>query len=270
MSPTLHLHVLGSFEAGWSDGGQVKIASKKAQALIAYLAVESRRTHTREQLATLLWGDTGDERARHNLRQALAKIRSCCSTLIVSEGDSLAIDTGACTVDVLEFNQFAQSDDPDQLRRCLDLYRSDLLDGFIPREPEFDEWLLLARSQLRRTACDVADRFVQALIEQNRIDEAVEGINQRLAMDPACEPAHCKLMELLALTGRRSDALHQYQVCVEALQREFGAEPSAETKLLYLKLRNTDPGTSAQNIQPPAPAALQAAHHRPTGASRAR
>jgi len=258
------LNVLGSFEARWSDGGQIKFTSRKVQALIAYLAVESRRTHTREQLATLLWGDTGDERARHNLRQALAKIRSCCSTLIVTKGDCLSIDTGVSTIDVLDFNRFAASNDPEHLRQCLNLYRGDLLDGFIPREPEFDEWLLLARSQLRRNACDIADRFVQKLIEQNRIDEAVEGINHRLAMDPACEPAHCKLMELLALTGRRSDALRQYQVCVEALQREFGAEPSAETKSLYLKLRSTQPENSEKDYQPDAPAVSKPAHHRPT------
>lgn len=218
MSRTLHLHVLGSFEARWSDGEQVKFASKKAQALIAYLAVDGRRTHTREQLATLLWGDTGDERAGHNLRQALAKNRSCCGAVIVSKSDSLAIDTSVCKVDVLDFNHFAESEDPEQLRQCLNLYRGDLLDGLVPREPGFDEWLLLARSQLRRTVCDVADRFVQTLIKQNRIDEAVEGINHRLAMDPACEPAHCKLMDQRAVARR----LCRYEFVGASLRPEVG------------------------------------------------
>ena len=36
-------------------------------------------------------------------------------------------------------------------------------------------------------------------------------------------------MKLFARAGRRSDALRQYQVCVHALERELGAEPSIET-----------------------------------------
>jgi len=38
--------------------------------------------------------------------------------------------------------------------------------------------------------------------------------------------------------GRRSDALRQYQACVEALERELGAEPSVETKTAYEAILN--------------------------------
>ncbi|MDX1488034.1 MAG: hypothetical protein R3268_07535, partial [Acidiferrobacterales bacterium] len=103
MPRTLRINVLGRFEAQWSDGEPVDFISKKAQALLAYLAVESGRAHTREQLATLLWSETGDERARHNLRQALSKIRACCDSLVIARGESLKIDAASCTADVLEF-----------------------------------------------------------------------------------------------------------------------------------------------------------------------
>ena len=80
----LRLNVLGRFEAQWSDGEPVDLTTKKAQALLAYLAVERARPHTREQLATMLWADTGDERARHNLRQALSKIRCSCDSVVTA------------------------------------------------------------------------------------------------------------------------------------------------------------------------------------------
>jgi DNA-binding SARP family transcriptional activator len=127
MAPTFRLNVLGHFEAQWADGEPVDFTSKKAQALVAYLAVESGRAHTRDQLATLLWSETGDQRARHNLRQALSKIRRSCDSLIISRGESLEIDPASCTVDVVEFERLAKSKDPDELHRCLDLYRGDLL-----------------------------------------------------------------------------------------------------------------------------------------------
>ena len=256
--------MLGRFEARWSDGEPVDVIAKKAQALLAYLAVEHGRAHTRDQLATLLWSETGDERARHNLRQALSKIRACSDTLIKTRGETLEIDPAGCTADVVEFERLANSQDPDQLRRCLELYRGELLEGLLPREPVYDEWLLLARARLRRLACEAADRLVNVLIAQNRSGEAIEALNHRLVMDPACEPAHSKLMELFAGIGRRSDALRQYQTCVEALQRELGAEPSAETQALYTKIRKAEVGSEGKEVAQTARPALPATAERPT------
>ena len=88
MSRTLRLNVLGPFDAQWSDGTPLEVTGKKIQALLGYLAVESARPHSREQLAALLWSETGDERARHNLRQALSKIRRAYGPLISSNGDT--------------------------------------------------------------------------------------------------------------------------------------------------------------------------------------
>jgi adenylate cyclase len=88
--------------------------------------------------------------------------------------------------------------------------------------------------------CEVADRYVEALVVLGRVDEAIDGLNQRLAMDPACEPAHARLMQLFAGMGRRTDALRQYQACAAALQRDLGAEPGAETRSLYQALRDTE------------------------------
>jgi len=239
--------VLGPFEAQWTDGEPVDLTTRKAQALLAYLAVERARPHTREHLATLLWADTGDERARHNLRQALSKIRRLCDCVVQASGDCLAIDPSACAVDVMEFEELASSNDPDELQRCLDLYRGELLEGVMPREPVFEEWLLLARGRLRKMACLAASHFVLALRDQDRVEEAIEVLNYMLSMDSAHETAHRILMELLNKSGRRSDALRQYQECVEALKRELGAEPGPETQSLYARLKRSESGAVARD-----------------------
>ncbi len=85
-----------------------------------------------------------------------------------------------------------------------------------------------------------SDRLTGMLIDQKKNDEAMDVLGRRLALDPACEPAHRKLMELLASGGRRSDALRQYQICVDALKRELGADPSQETKAAYSAILNVD------------------------------
>lgn len=242
----LRLNVLGPFEVQWTDGEPVGLTTKKAQALLAYLAVERARPQTRDHLATLLWANTGDERARHNLRQALSKIRRCCDSVVKTSDDCLAINPADCTVDVIEFERLVNSDDPDELRQCLNLYRGDLLDGVIPREPVYEEWLLLARGRLRKMACQAAGHLVSLLRDQDRIEEAIEVLNYMLGMDSAHETAHRDLMELLSKSGRRSDALRQFQECVEALERELGAEPGLETRRLYARLKRSDSGAEAQ------------------------
>ena len=217
MVSTLQLHVLGRFELR-TGGEPVDSIAKKTQAMLAYLAVENSRANTRERVATLLWGGKSDDRARHNLRQALSAIGQACSSLVASDDDTLSIDLANCAVDVVEFERTAASDDPEVLAGCLELYRGDILDGYQPREPELQEWLRDARERLRVTACRAMDRLADTLITANRTDEAIETLDCRLKLDPACEPAHRHLMKLFTSVGRRSDALRQYQVCVDALE----------------------------------------------------
>ena len=45
---------------------------------MAYLAVPLGQAHSREKLASLLWGDMPDAQARANLRHALSRIRKAC------------------------------------------------------------------------------------------------------------------------------------------------------------------------------------------------
>ncbi len=265
MGWTVRLDVLGPFRAKRSDGTPLGVTSKKIQGLLGYLAVENARPQSRGQVAALLWSETGDERARHNLRQALSKIRRTYGPLISSVGESLELDPEVCSADVREFSKLARSHDADALARCMELYRDDLLDGLVLREPLYDEWLVATQHQLRRTACDVIERLAAGLAGADRAEEAVEVLNRRIAMDPACEPAHRHLMELFEQIGRRSDALRQYQFLTEALEQQLGAKPSPDTVAVFERIRN---GESRASRPPPAAAPSElgtsAEHELPT------
>jgi adenylate cyclase len=252
----LKIKVLGPFLTSFSNGESPGVTSKKAQALMAYLAVEHGRAHSREFLASLLWGNTGDERARHNLRQALSKIRSCCDQVLISSGDCLSLDESACEIDVVRFESLAPSETAEDLRRCLDLYRGEVLEGLNPREPTYSEWLQLTRTRMRTEACKVASRLGQALFDQGLDEKAIEAYSDLLHIDSAYEPAHRRLMLLMDRCGRRSDALRQYRACEESLQRELGAKPDAETLALFEQLRGageSSPQPAPVVSAPPAP-----------------
>jgi TolB-like protein/two-component SAPR family response regulator len=249
MARTLKLRLLGPFSARWSDGESVGLTARKARALLAFLAVEPRGA-SRERVAALLWGDLSDQRARHNLRQTLSAIRSACGPVVATRGDRLELDTECCTADVIDFQRLAGATDREALSRCLALYAGDLLEDVSPREEDFESWLRGARERLRGRACDAMDRLVEQLVAGERFDDAVEALNRRLAMDPACEPAHRRLMEVYARTGRRTEALRQYEACVRALDRELGVEPDAGTEELADAIRCSDAAPAPARARP--------------------
>src|SRR5690242_19101641 len=79
---TLALH--GPPQVTRADGAAVVFRSRKHLALLAYLAVEQRHSHSRDTLVGLLWPEADEEAARSNLRVALADLRR----LLLGEGDT--------------------------------------------------------------------------------------------------------------------------------------------------------------------------------------
>ena len=70
----LRLQMLGNVRLSLGSRLLSDELSKKAQALLCYLAVNGR-SHSREVLASLLWSDFPEARARANLRATLSELR---------------------------------------------------------------------------------------------------------------------------------------------------------------------------------------------------
>jgi hypothetical protein len=68
---------------------------------------------------------------------------------------------------------------------------------------------------------------------------ALQHAQQLLRQMPWNEEVQREVMELLALNGRRSEALKQFEICKQALSNELGVEPSTETLALYERIRRT-------------------------------
>jgi predicted ATPase len=75
--------------------------------------------------------------------------------------------------------------------------------------------------------------------QKGQRNSALHHAQQLLQQMPWNEEAHCEVMELLALNGRRSEALKQFKICEQVLQDELGVEPSPETLALYERIRRT-------------------------------
>ena len=71
--PRLSLFLLGPPQIE-CDGLPVKVETRKAVALLTFLAV-TKQVHRRDELATLLWPDFGQRRGRTILRYILYALR---------------------------------------------------------------------------------------------------------------------------------------------------------------------------------------------------
>jgi len=233
--------VLGGFRLADEDGKEITVASRKAQGMLAVLALSSPAAVKRERIAAMFWGDLAEERARHSLRQLLSNLRRDAG-IVDASNETLSLDTLICKADATEFQQFARSADRKEIEAAVALYTGPLLDNLSPKEEGFEEWLRAERVRLAKLAAGAMSRLAAQCADAQEHEAAVGILRRWLDDDPANEEAHRALMRALDAMGRRSEALAQYQECNEQLRKQLGVEPDAATQELCESIRRSSPG----------------------------
>src|SRR5262245_18711769 len=107
-----HLSLLG----GFAFAGDAAAMTRKARAMVAYLALQSGQGQSREKLAALFWGSNGEAQSRVNLRQALTTIRRAIPTpnggWFLTDGDTVAVKVEDLDLDVARFEELAAGSVP--------------------------------------------------------------------------------------------------------------------------------------------------------------
>ncbi len=234
----LDLTLLGGFRARLDAGPALVLPTRKAQALLAYLALPLGQTHPRDKIAALLWGGMRPPQGRASLRQALTSIRRALAGVDVlrANAETVALDPAAVAVDALTFQQRVKAGTLEALEQATTLYQGDLLAGLALNEAPFEEWLLRERERLHELALGAFARILAQQRASGATEAAAQTALRLLVLDPLQEPVHRALMRLYTQLGRGDAALRQYQMCVAALERELHAEPEAETRALYQEI----------------------------------
>jgi DNA-binding SARP family transcriptional activator len=234
------------------DGAAIDVDTRKAIALIAFLAV-TRERYSRDRLVGLLWPDYDQQHARATLRRTLSTLNKAIG------GDWLDLDremiglppTEGLWLDVEAFSAHLASTRThghpanDVCPACLQpltdavaLYRDDFLAGFNLRDsPSFEDWQFFQAESLRRDLAGALERLVSGQTMQGDFDAAIHFARRWLMLDRLHEPAHRQLMQLYARAGQRAAALHQYRECVQVLEQELGVAPLEATTQLYQAIK---------------------------------
>lgn len=243
-----------------ADGSSVRLLRRKAVALLAYLAVEGG-PHSRDALATLLWENCGQSRARANLRRCIFALNEAVgSNLLLSRQDTLEVEAETIATDVGRFELLAAPcarHGPEEscdeclpsLREAAALYQNDFLFGFtLPDSVAFDEWQLLHGERLRSMLAEVLRRLIAGEEERGLLLEALAYARRLLSLDPLEETSHRRLMRLYAECGRRAAAYRQFEECRRVLDEELGEEPEGETVNLFEAIRTGRLGAASAAV----------------------
>jgi DNA-binding SARP family transcriptional activator/class 3 adenylate cyclase/predicted ATPase len=237
-SPRFGLSLLGGFELTGPDG-VVDLPSKKLAALLAYLACTAPLPQSREKLSALLWGSHFDAQAKQNLRQAVSRLRKVLGQdALESDGEVVTLNAAAVLCDVSRFEALILEGSREALSAAANLYRGRLIDDVTVGEESWNDWLTGERERLLQLALGAMMGLGEQELAAGRAERALKAGQRVIALNNMREDAHRLIVQALAATGRKAEALKHYQDLVALLKHELNTGPDAATRSLVAELRS--------------------------------
>jgi DNA-binding SARP family transcriptional activator len=131
------------------------------------------------------------------------------------------------------------------LRTAMSLSRGPLL-GDVPAVARGDPPLRAIEIDVREAGLALADTAIAVGGGDDRAGTALGWLEGQVRREPLDEPAHARLLTLLAASGLRTEAVARYEQVRSRLAEELGVSPSDEIQQAYLALLGQDRGVAAQ------------------------
>jgi DNA-binding SARP family transcriptional activator len=159
----LEIRTLGGLSLRKNGEAIKDLGSRKAEAILVYVAIEGR-PHNRNVLAALLWPESTENQALTSLRVALSLLRKDLGDYIEVSRDTVSMKPDAQVyLDVSDLEEKLASD---QVEQALDIYRGDFLQDFYIRDSlEFEDWHRWHEERLRRLVASALQAAISGVIE---------------------------------------------------------------------------------------------------------
>ena len=188
--------------------GELLASRRRELSLLAYLCANGPAPRTRAELATLLWGDRSEARARHSLRQALLELKRALGDALRVSDAEVEVAAGAVRLDVVEFEAQLRAG---AVEDALALWEGDFLapvDGI--GAESFRGWLDAERARLRRRLCSALEEWTARAQRVGDVGAVVERSARWTALFPADAEAAARHVDALHQAGRGEEALARY------------------------------------------------------------
>ena len=237
-APRLSVSLVGRFGLRL-NGRPIELRTRKAAAVLGYLALSETKHESRERLVGLLWSRSDEEKARASLRQVVRELRSLLEEAgfggFVAERLMVGIGIGQVESDIESVLQFAEKEQVHPLLLDAPALDERLLEGMDDLDPSFRVWVLAKR----QTVSERLMRSLEAgLVGANVPRDTKKNFAAAIVnIDPTHEHACRHLMLAHAEAGDTAGALRIYKSLWDLLDRDYGMEPSPQTEELVASIK---------------------------------
>lgn len=240
--------LLGSFRLLKAGHPVALRGGGKTEELLSALALQVKTGLRRESLLAALWPDRNGSLASQSLNTLIYSLRRLLGSGIGGAAPVLHANgwyrlnsEAGVTVDLAVFEEMvaeggrrARAGDAaaaaEHYESALEVYSGELVvDG--------DIGALIERERLRTMYLMVLARLADHHFTGADYSACLASARRLLANDPCREDAHRLAMRCHVRLGERAQALRQYRLCEEILQREFGAAPEPATTSIFHAVR---------------------------------
>jgi DNA-binding SARP family transcriptional activator len=250
----LIVYCLGEFRVYQGDKPVTDWPSGRGKSIFKYLLTHRSRHIAKDILMDIFWRNYSPESARNNLNVAIFGLRKALKAdrpdfdhIIFKDEHYMFNPNMNVWVDFEEFMQHYETGHIFQRKGALpeaireyeiaeDLYQGDFLE-----EDLYEDWPMLQREALRESFLNILDELIRYYFNDKKYPVCIRICQKLLTKDSWREDCHRRLMRCYSILGQRNLALRQYDLCIQALERELDVRPSHETHALYQRIRNGEP-----------------------------
>jgi len=235
---SLNISILSGFHATDMEGKSIKIANKKACALLAYLALHPNNSESRERLVGLLWSDKAEEQARASLRQTVKHLNAVFDDAgifgFVADRQNLTLQSSIFTIDLAAINEQIEHGQINSNLLNQESSPEKILYGFESLDISFGSWLHVTRQNWREKLFKQLEGYLDA----DNSDLAKKSAGALVNFDPTHEQAQRLIIADYANRGNTVAALRQYEELWHLLEEEYDAEPDEDTQALIVDIKS--------------------------------
>ena len=235
----LRVKSLGGFAATLGDVAlrDADLGGGRGRELLAALVAARAPVH-RDRLIGWLWPGLGPSAADEALRATAASVANVIGRdRIATDGPNLRVALGVNdTWDIVDL--LVRGAGRGEVDGTVEALTSALAEYAAPPFPEWPdaEWAAGIRRECADALRRVRGRLAEALLADDRPEEALPHFAQLVEIDREEEAWHRGLMRCHARVGDIALALRQFHVCRSIVRQTHAADPSPETHALYLEL----------------------------------
>jgi len=233
------------------DGASLPLSSRKALAVLTFLALQPGGTESRERVSTLLWSESGPDQGRAALRQTLRRLKADLGPdedLIEADRSVLRL-ARPLRLDILEAIEAAgRGEVPAILDKgdAVGTLFADLED----LDRDFNLWIAVQRERL---GAQLLAKLEAALAAAGDPPHRLALAEALARLDPTHEGAARAAMQAHLALGDTGQAMRVYERLWKVLEEDLDVEPSERTQAVYVAIKQ---GHAGPPVPPASPEAV--------------